>query len=615
MLQDNNPKYDEDLLSIRQLPIYVKSENKDLNLDFRNMDNPQTHNWQYLDDGSQTESSSHRKNDPAKSNIVIHVCDETKNVKQDFNCPRDILISEMKYFSDYFTSNVEKWEDVDISVHCDVLIFDWLMKYVKQYLPPENKGKERERPKLEPSNVISILISSDFLKMSALVDECIFFCYQNMSAIIAIPCNMNCINDKLVSRIAKLFSHNEVEMIKDKKDKFKGKLFCKKIEDLFSPKFRNKKCPSNASTLFKCSHCEKLLTSESHSKVECNAERTLIDSRGNLSYSHAPDVSWDVNDHVINLKNQLKTWRNVFWRLWGTVNYLHCSRCDEMFPCTEFGNCSFHPMKSVFNADELEENAGNLNGDKIDANTNNSGCSFRDHQVDLKNSNNNELDKSSLNTQCVLDQLIACRDVICIPPKQAKLRPDDVYISSILSQSLMAPPHIITSHVSNARKADLKQHMQTARVEHSRSSYRRQKKAKFPTPKYDDDEDQSDPEEQAVVRVIINQSKRSRRNTESKSSSTWDANLPTRLNQDLQRESDLKRMNELLTSLVKCRIDENSKSESSQSTDSSELIAGTYCKFEQQLRASVMASKVQTSSSTSTSSGSRQSRFSSSKPG
>jgi len=106
----------------------------------------------------------------------------------------------------------------------------------------------------EPSNVISILISSDFLKMDALVGvrahhkfkllstklftfkteichlqiedqsdtvkctfsgwhiseffcgtlfqvtECIDFCHQNMTSIVATPCNMNCINDKLVTR-------------------------------------------------------------------------------------------------------------------------------------------------------------------------------------------------------------------------------------------------------------------------------------------------------------------------------------------------------------------------------------------------------------------------------
>ena len=64
--------------------------------------------------------------------MVIHVCDEVKNVKQDFNCPRDLLIKEMKYFAEYLSTDAQRWEEVDISVHCDVQIFDWLMKYVKR---------------------------------------------------------------------------------------------------------------------------------------------------------------------------------------------------------------------------------------------------------------------------------------------------------------------------------------------------------------------------------------------------------------------------------------------------------------------------------------------------
>ncbi len=26
------------------------------------------------------------------------------------------------------------------------------------------------------------------------------------------------------------------------------------------------------------------------------------------------DVSWDINDHLVNLKEKLKSWQNVFWR-------------------------------------------------------------------------------------------------------------------------------------------------------------------------------------------------------------------------------------------------------------------------------------------------------------
>lgn len=64
--------------------------------------------------------------------MVIHVCDEAKNLREDFVCPRDLLVAEMKYFAEYLSTDAQRWEEVDISVHCDVQIFNWLIKYVKR---------------------------------------------------------------------------------------------------------------------------------------------------------------------------------------------------------------------------------------------------------------------------------------------------------------------------------------------------------------------------------------------------------------------------------------------------------------------------------------------------
>lgn len=63
---------------------------------------------------------------------LLRICVCPTAVKQDFLCPRDLLVSEMKYFAEYLSLEPQRWEEVDISVHCDVQIFDWLMKYVKR---------------------------------------------------------------------------------------------------------------------------------------------------------------------------------------------------------------------------------------------------------------------------------------------------------------------------------------------------------------------------------------------------------------------------------------------------------------------------------------------------
>lgn len=61
--------------------------------------------------------------------VLIHVCDESKKTTQDFRCERSLLLSSMKYFEKYLCDQ-KSLDDIDISVHCDVTIFDWLMKYV-----------------------------------------------------------------------------------------------------------------------------------------------------------------------------------------------------------------------------------------------------------------------------------------------------------------------------------------------------------------------------------------------------------------------------------------------------------------------------------------------------
>lgn len=81
--------------------------------------------------------------------MVIHVCDEAKNLKQDFECPRDLLVREMRYFAEYLSMDAQRWEEVDISVHCDVQIFDWLMNYVKRSSAAEDEPEKHvEKPTL-----------------------------------------------------------------------------------------------------------------------------------------------------------------------------------------------------------------------------------------------------------------------------------------------------------------------------------------------------------------------------------------------------------------------------------------------------------------------------------
>ena len=104
--------------------------------------------------------------------IIIHVCDENKKMNKDFKCEKTLLVTHMKYFEKYL-SDSKSVNDIDISVHCDIGIFDWLMRYI-----------HKKEPTIEIKNAVSILISSDFLQMKDLVEHALQFVAKSLNEII-----------------------------------------------------------------------------------------------------------------------------------------------------------------------------------------------------------------------------------------------------------------------------------------------------------------------------------------------------------------------------------------------------------------------------------------------
>ena len=127
---------------------------------------------------------------------MIHVFDESWKVNKDFTCEKELLVVNMKYFEKYLTEATSV-DDIDISVHCDIKIFEWLMKYLKLKdagALHEQAKDDPSLPKLDIKNVISILISSDFLQMRVLVQECIDFVIENLSDVVRLPIDLSCLN-------------------------------------------------------------------------------------------------------------------------------------------------------------------------------------------------------------------------------------------------------------------------------------------------------------------------------------------------------------------------------------------------------------------------------------
>ena len=60
------------------------------------------------------------------------------------------------------------------------------------------------------------------------------------------------------------------------------------------------------------------------------------------------DPTFNLNDFIRTLRLELKSWRKVFWRLWGICHALYCSLCGSYFQVYMHEFCSFHPQDPEF---------------------------------------------------------------------------------------------------------------------------------------------------------------------------------------------------------------------------------------------------------------------------
>ncbi|XP_071546954.1 uncharacterized protein [Panulirus ornatus] len=272
--------------------------------------------------------------------IVIHVCDEARGLRQDFTCPRDLLIHHIGYFADVTAG--QRLEDVDISVHCDVSIFEWLLRWVKR-----GQTEDHVPPVLDPRNAVSILISADFLKMAPLVEEVLQYIHDNVNLILEAQVNLNCLSDAILTRLARLFTHWELESLRDRRDRIQSKLYARFLQTLCDvPPAPSRGIYKTAATLYRCCDCGQLLSRAVERQATCTPANTSITTSGHVIYSHTRDGSWSLTEHVRQLKTDLKTWRLVYWRLWGQVHFLPCSTCGAVFPGSEMRLCRTHRVEA-----------------------------------------------------------------------------------------------------------------------------------------------------------------------------------------------------------------------------------------------------------------------------
>ncbi|RZC32253.1 hypothetical protein BDFB_000698, partial [Asbolus verrucosus] len=269
--------------------------------------------------------------------VEIHVCDEVKNMKKDFVCNQKLLVEKMGYFAE--VTNGQRLEDMDISVHCDIGIFEWLMKWVKK-----ESLLEEDWPQLDPQCVVPILVSAAFLQMEPLQNDCLFFSHQHMNEILRTSTNLSCLNDSILTRLAAMYTNTEVELIKDRKDKIQSRIFTKLIQSLVEPEAESVRGHwSSLARVYRCGKCQQIVSPSVAPRIPCVPPCMQLQCDGSILCYHIRDPAWNINDYIASLYKNLKTWRKVYWRLWGDAHFLYCVCCKRFFPAHQIGWCRHHP--------------------------------------------------------------------------------------------------------------------------------------------------------------------------------------------------------------------------------------------------------------------------------
>nr|XP_040240763.1 SANT and BTB domain regulator of class switch recombination [Anopheles coluzzii] len=322
----------------------------------------------------------------AEPEVVIHVCDEVKGSSRDFSCPQKLLITKMGYFADVTAG--QRLEDMDISVHCDLQIFEWLMKWVKK----ESMATD-EWPALDPTNVIPILVSASFLQMEPLLLDCLSFCHARLNEVVKASANLACLNDSIITRLAAMFTNLELEVVKDKKDRIAPRLWTKLIQSLCD--IEPQALRGHYATLvgmFRCLKCGKFLTQTVSTYIHCLPQNFRLNRWGQLISAHVKDPSWNITNYVSSLHKELRSWRKVYWRLWGHCHFLYCSICDTHFPVSQMMWCQYHPEQPQFLGPAAEGRVAGPAGRypccgkqayRYEALPGPSGCQFREHTVQV----------------------------------------------------------------------------------------------------------------------------------------------------------------------------------------------------------------------------------------
>ena len=151
------------------------------------------------DDGDGVSPSPHLKR-PVR--IVVH--DKAKHESRTFSCDAILLRSSMSYFASVLDQLLDVADrsantPLSLNVNCDIPIFSWLIEFIHNRHPP-----------MLPTNVVSLILSSNFLMMHKLYHEGLRYLKDHLVEVLLTDVNMDCISLDTTLGLAQLLREDDV---------------------------------------------------------------------------------------------------------------------------------------------------------------------------------------------------------------------------------------------------------------------------------------------------------------------------------------------------------------------------------------------------------------------
>ena len=306
-----------------------------------------------------------------------------------------------------------KKKHVEITVHCDVLVFGVLLQHIDGNALPNSAttpgpGDLTRTPNAPPPftvrSVVPILVASSFLGIDFVVERAISWIAKNLPAVrsLAPSVGVENLGEHMLLRLAERVSHDTLEhtlgvMASARRESETASASTSTSHDACTSLLYKHKLPdlvkSVSGGVSRCTACQRIYPTRARDTLVCANAPASLSFHGDVVARHVPVDRFDAQEFVQNLADAHDP-RHVFWYVWGATHTLPgCSRCRARgVLASELEGCRYHPRGVVLasrGATRVTPDAGKraccgaraCRFDACDAMLGR-GCCVREHAID-----------------------------------------------------------------------------------------------------------------------------------------------------------------------------------------------------------------------------------------